>query len=108
MSIETVSFARRHVLGDLHGRCNVIDLVPVFLDEDPTTEIGFIDQSLGRYSDAFNFHLPADVCKKLSSGHYRFPLGFDRDKPTEEVKKPRVTLTHVYLKSADPIPRRMG
>src|SRR3982750_241380 len=103
MSIETVSFARRYVLGDLHGRCDVIDLVPVFFEDDPSTEIGFVDQSLGPYADAFSFHLPADVCKKLSAGYYRFSLGLERGTPTATASKPRAKLICVYLMSTAPI-----
>ena len=97
MSTETLSFARRHVLGDLHSRCDVIDVVPVFMGDDPATEVGFVDQSMGRYADAFSFHLPLDICKQLRSGHFSFSFGYAHAERAENGGKPRLRLTYISL-----------
>ena len=97
MQIETLSFARRHVLGEMHSRCDEVELVPVYLEDDMETQVGFADQSMGRYRDAFSFHLPSDVCKKLSSGQFAFSFGYANAKPTDVFRKPRVRLTYICL-----------
>ena len=103
MSIEKLSFARRRVLGDLHDRCDSIDLVPVFLEDDPKTEIGFADQSMGRYADAFSFHLPAEICKLLSAGRFSFSFGYAHAARTEKVTRPRFKLTYICLNRVRPL-----
>jgi len=103
MSFEKLSVSRRHVLGQLHGRCEPIDLVPVFMDTNQGAEVGFADQSLGRYADAFSFHLPADVCKKLSSGQFSFSFGYDVADGYERLRQPRFRLTHICLTKINPI-----
>lgn len=64
--------SRRHVLGDLYSRCETIESVPVYLNDAEGEVLGYVDQGLGHYADAFSFHLPEDVCKKLSSGYFTF------------------------------------
>ena len=72
MATGPVSISRRHVLGDYYSRCDAIVSVPVYLDDSKGEMLGYVDQGLGHYADAFSFHLPDDVCKKLSSGHYSY------------------------------------
>ena len=103
MSFETLIFSRRHVLGELHGRCEAIDSVPVFLEEAPDTQVGFVDENMGRYVDAFSFHLPAEICKKLSMGHFSFSFGYASPQPTDTVKKPRIRLTYICLTKVKPV-----
>jgi len=103
MSFETLLFSRRHVLGELHGRCDEIDSVPVFMEEAPDTQVGFVDQSMGRYMDAFSFHLPADICKKLSMGHFSFSFGYASAKAGEVIKKSRIRLTYICLNKIKPV-----
>ena len=64
--------SRRHVLGDLYSRCETVVSVPVYLDSKEGEMLGYVDQGLGHYADAFSFHLADDVCKKLSSGYFTF------------------------------------
>lgn len=68
-----VSLARRHVLGDLYSRCEGIDdTIPVYLDSVDGEALGHVDESLGHYADAFSFHIPDEVCKKLTSGFFSY------------------------------------
>ena len=101
--METLSFARRHVLGEMHSRCDAVETVPVFMEGDLETQVGFADQSMGRYSDAFSFHLPADICKKLSSGHFSFSFGYAHAKAADLFTKPRIRLTYICLTKVKPI-----
>ena len=68
--------SRRHVLGGYYSRCEAIASVPVYLEGTDGEMLGYVDQGLGHYADAFSFHLPDDVCKKLSSGYFTFAFDF--------------------------------
>jgi hypothetical protein len=103
MSFETLLFSRRHVLGDLYNRCDRDDSVPVFMEEDPDTQIGLADQSTSRYVDAFSFHLPAAICKKLSSGQFAFSFGYAHAKSDDVFNKPRIRLTYICLTKIRPV-----
>ena len=103
MSLQTVSISRGRVLGTLNNRCDQVELVPVFLSTDMDTQIGFADQGLGRYADAFSFHLPPEMCKKLSTGQFSFSFGYAHEKATEQNRKPRITLTYICLTTFKPV-----
>jgi hypothetical protein len=70
MEQNLLNLKRRHVLGNIYSQCENIENIPVYLDVKGEEPIGFADESLGRYIDAFSFHLPGDICKKLSSNGY--------------------------------------
>lgn len=76
MQTGPISFSRRHVLGDLYGRCDAIDSIPVYLESVEGELLGYVDQGLGHYADAFSFHLDSDVCKKLSTGHFTYAISY--------------------------------
>ena len=73
--------SRRHVLGDLYSRCETVVNVPVYLDNKEGEMLGYVDQGLGHYADAFSFHLPEEVCKKLSAGYFTFAFDLDYADP---------------------------
>ncbi len=85
MEKNPLTLKRRHVLGNLYSRCENITSIPVYMDTVTDEPIGFADESLGRYMDAFSFHLPEDICKKLSSNGY--VVAFDYDISDENSKK---------------------
>ena len=68
--------SRRHVLGDYYSRCEAVGSVPVYLENADGEMLGYVDQGLGHYADAFSFHLSEDVCKKLSAGYFTFAFDF--------------------------------
>jgi len=68
--------SRRHVLGDYYSRCDSIVSVPVYLDSSKGEMLGYADQGLGHYADAFSFHVPDDICKKLSAGYFTYAFEF--------------------------------
>lgn len=72
-----LSLSRRHVLGDFYSRCESIVNVPVYLESSKGEMLGYADEGLGHYADAFCFHLAEDICKKLSAGHYTYSFDFD-------------------------------
>lgn len=79
MSFSPLSLSRRHVLGDLYLRCQAFtEQVPVYLIGDENELLGFADQSLGHYADAYTFHLADDVCKKMSAGQYTYEFDVEK------------------------------
>jgi len=111
MTYSPLSMSRRHVLGDLYARCDALtDNVPVYLsatDPEPLL-LGHVDEALGHYSDAFSFHLPDDICKRLSAGHYTYSFGYaamDR-----AISRGRIQLTSITLTARrgydKPLPKR--
>lgn len=101
---------RRHVLGDFYGRCNAIVNVPVYLDAAGGEILGYVDEGLGHYADAFCFHLADDICKKLSAGHYTYSFDFDYCKEAGvPERRQRIKLNSIVLVMrkgyAKPIPR---
>ena len=99
MAPSILSLSRQHVLGDLYSRCDAIKGdIPVYLDNEAAPiVIGFADQSLGHYADAFSFHLDADDCKRLSSGQFSFSISYELSKKQESGMGGRVTLTSITL-----------
>ena len=97
MTYSPLALKRRHVLGDLYPICENVVTVPVYLDNDQGEMIGYADESLGHYADAFLFHLPEDVCKKLSSGHFIYSFNYDYTGVAAAGKKRRISLTNICL-----------
>lgn len=98
MAIAILSLSRRHVLGTLHNRCDTIEgSIPVYLAGDEPELLGYADESLGHYADAFSFHLDADSCKKLSAGQFSYDIGYDHSAPHSDGERGRVKLTSITL-----------
>ena len=77
MEKNLINLKRRHVLGNLYSKCENIESIPVYLDVVTDEPIGFADESLGRYVDAFSFHLPETTCKKLASNGYVVAIDYE-------------------------------
>ena len=60
-------------------------------------KIGYVDESLGHYADAYLFHLPEDVCKKLSTGHYIYSFDYDYTDAEATGRHRRITLNYIFL-----------
>jgi tRNA(Ile)-lysidine synthase TilS/MesJ len=106
-----VSFARRHVLGDLYSRCDTLTgELPVYLGGDVPELLGHVDEGLGSYRDAFSFHLADDVCKRLSAGHYTYSFSYSHTEADAKGSRGRITLNSITLmtrKGYDkPVPKR--
>lgn len=103
--------SRRHVLGDYYSRCEAIVSVPVYLDSSKGEMLGYVDQGLGHYADAFSFHVPDDICKKLSAGHFTYSFEFDySERKATPGRHRRVKLSSISLvprkNYEKPLPRR--
>jgi hypothetical protein len=110
MGNSPLSITRRHVLGDYYGRCNSIVSIPVYLETTGGEMLGYADECLGHYADAFSFHLSEEVCKKLSAGHFTYSFDFDycREAGVSQHRQ-RIKLNSIILVMrkgyAKPIPR---
>jgi hypothetical protein len=110
MITSPLSITRRHVLGDFYSRCESIVSIPVYLETVGGEMLGYADEGLGHYADAFCFHLAEDVCKKLSAGHFTYSFDFDycREAGIPE-RRQRIKLNSIVLVMrkgyAKPIPR---
>lgn len=99
MTLAVLSVSRRHVLGTLYDRCDAIEgSIPVYLSGgDPPDLLGYADQSLGHYADAFSFHLDGDSCKKLSAGQFSYSIGYEHSESHAAGERGRVRLTSITL-----------
>ncbi|MEP6923266.1 MAG: hypothetical protein ABI954_02270 [Pyrinomonadaceae bacterium] len=98
MSYSPLAIKRRNILGDLYPQCDTVSSIPVYMDDKSADPIGFVDESLGRYMDAFLFHLPEDVCKKLSSSSYDIIIDYDfSDQSGSSGENKRLKLNHILL-----------
>ncbi len=111
MAYAPIALSRRHVLGEYYSRCDAIESVPVFLDAPDGELLGQVDESMGKYADAFLFHLSEDFCKKLSAGHFTCSFDFEKVEgidgaaPRRRIKLNSITLIprKAYAK---PLPKR--
>lgn len=97
MTYNPVAIKRSYVLGSLYNQCDNIQSVPVYMDDASGDVLGYADESLGRYVDAFLFHLPEDICKKLSTGHYKYGFDFDFYQDEKAGRKKRIKLNYILL-----------
>ena len=98
MSYSPLAIKRSNVLGNIYNRCDTIESIPVYMNSQSGELLGFVDESMGRYSDTFLFHLPESVCKQLSSNHFDYAFDFEyADKKPQGVNKKRIKLNHILL-----------
>ena len=96
MSYSPLAIKRSHVLGEIYKYCESVETIPVYMNDSAGELLGHADESLGRYADAFLFHLPEDICKKLSTGHYHFTFDYN-DSFDKTAKKRHITLNYIML-----------
>ncbi len=105
MSYSPLAIKRRNVLGDIYKHCYSVESIPVYMNEVSGEALGFVDESLGIYADAFLFHLPEDICKKLSTGHYNY--SFDYEVLYDQTdKKKHIKLNCIMLVAKKALPSR--
>jgi hypothetical protein len=99
MTYGPIAIKRRQVLGDLYGKCDKVEWIPVFMESSDGEALGHADESLGHYADAFLFHLPEEICKRLSTGHYNYSFNYDYTDPDASgpASQRRITLTNICL-----------
>ena len=109
MTYSPLAMKRRHVLGDLYRRCDNVESIPVYLDDKTGELLGFVDESLGHYADAFTFHLAEEVCKKLSASGYSFAFDYEViDETIAANSKSRIKLNYMLLIPRKAVEKRVG
>lgn len=109
MTVGPIALKRRHVLGEFYDRCDPSsETLPVYLEEKSDEAIGHADESMGVFTDAFLFHLPEDICKKLSTSYYQFAFNYDYSGEAVRGVK-RIKLNYILLITRTTgLPRRSG
>ena len=98
MKYSPLAVKRRNILGDIYSRCDKVERIPVYLNDKSDELLGHADESLGLYADAFLFHLPELICKKLSTGHFDYAFDFDySDDSKKSDKQRRIKLNYILL-----------
>jgi hypothetical protein len=101
MSYSPLTLSRRHVLGNLYGRCErAAKDVPVYLNDSTGEKLGFADESLGIYADAFTFHLSEETCKRLAGGQYLYSFDYHFSESAATALSPglrRIKLISIFL-----------
>lgn len=106
MKFSPLAIKRRYILGNLADKCDPVNRIPVYLNVETETPIGFADESLGRYADAFLFHLPEDVCKLLANNGYDLDIDYEvRQREDKTRESDRLKLNHIILTSRVGIPQ---
>ncbi len=98
MTHSPLAIKRRHVLGDLYSKCDTVEQIPVHLESPDGEMIGHVDEGLGHYADAYQFHIPEEFCKKLATGHYTYSFDYDYSDPdAAQNRERRIKLNLIVL-----------
>jgi hypothetical protein len=106
MVYSPLSMARRHVLGKIYDRCDALgSSIPVYVIEtDPegivgtaSELVGHVDETLGHYADAFTFHVPDEVCKRLSGGAFTYTFECEFADAASNGPESRIRLNSISL-----------
>lgn len=98
MIYSPLAIKRKHVLGTLYNQCDTIKSIPVYLESQSGEMLGYVDEGLGQFADAFLFHLPENICKNLSTSRYNFSFDYDFSEDADQTAaKKRITLNFIVL-----------
>ncbi len=98
MSYSPIAIKRRNILGDIYNHCDSVESIPVYMNDTSDELLGYADESLGHYADAFLFHLSEINCKKLSTGHFDYIFDCDySDETVKAGKRRRIKLNSIAL-----------
>jgi hypothetical protein len=104
MSYSPLAIKRSNVLGKIYPQCDSVESIPVYMNDKSGEHLGFVDESMGHYADAFVFHLAEDVCKHLSMSHYDYAFGFEYSKSADQItNKTRIKLNQIFLVGKKPL-----
>jgi hypothetical protein len=97
-----LTLSRRHVLGGIYARCERLSTkcISVYLNDASGEKLGVVDESHGRYADAFTFFLSEENCKMLAGGKYDYSFAYQLSEPISERpsrSRPPIQLISMYL-----------
>ena len=78
-----LTLSRSHVLGGIYARCERLAArrVAVYLNDASGEELGLVDESHGRYADAFTFFLSEANCELLARGKFDYSFAYKLAEP---------------------------
>jgi hypothetical protein len=101
MKYSPLTMSRSRILGDMYTRCDRLeDYIAVYLNDAAGEKLGVVDESLGKYADAFTFHLSEENCKMMAGGKFDYSFNYQFSAPAEVVasrSKRRVQLISIFL-----------
>ncbi len=98
MSYSPLAIKRNSILGKIYKQCDAIESIPVYMNDTSGELLGYADESLGHYADAFVFHLSETLCRQLSTSHFDYAFGFEYiEKNGKSIVKKRIKLNHIFL-----------
>ena len=104
MSYSPLAIKRSYVLGTIYKQCDPIESIPVYMNDRAGELLGYVDESLGHYADAFTFNLSEPVCKQLSASHFDYAFDYEYTESTGETAgKKRIKLNHILLVAKKPL-----
>lgn len=104
MTYNPLTIKRSSVLGDIYKQCDAIESIPVYMNDRSGELLGYVREDMGRYADAFTFHLSESVCKQLSANHFEFAFDFDySDQMSQMINKKRIKLNHILFIEKKPV-----
>ena len=109
MNFNTISFKRRNILGELYKHCDTLTSIPIYINDVSEEPVGTVEESLEHCADAFLFHLPENICKRLSTNGFDINFDYDFTSVTKVSRNDRIKLNYIILADKQeslPIPRR--
>ncbi len=104
MSYSPLAIKRSYVLGEIYNQCDPIESIPVYMNEPTGEPVGYVDESLGHYADAFTFHISETLCKQLSASHFDYAFGFEYAENADgSATRKRIKLNHILLVGKKPL-----
>ena len=101
MKYSPLTMSRSRILGNMYSRCDRLnDHIAVYLNDEAGEKLGVFDESLGKYADAFTFHLSEENCKMLAGGKYDYTFDYRfaaSAEKTSSLSKRRIRLISMIL-----------
>lgn len=97
--------SRSRILGNMYTQCDRLnEHIVVYLNDAAGEKLGVVDESLGKYADAFTFHLSEENCKMLAGGKYDYTFDYQVAAPVAAASsrsKQRIQLISMFLKARE-------
>ena len=105
MKYGPLTVSRSRILGSFYAQCeHMDDHIAVYLNDADGEKLGVVNESLGKYADAFTFHLSEENCKMLAGGKFDYSFDCNFSEPDDTASSPskrRLKLVSVFLTRRD-------
>ena len=111
MKYSPLTMSRSRILGNMYSQCDRLnDHIEVYLNDTTGEKLGVVDESLGKYADAFTFHLSEENCRMLAGGKYDYTFNYQFSAQAEATplrSKRRIKLISMFL-TAREVPKAVN